>query len=316
MKVTPVSAVKMGLIISIGIGIVIGFYSSTSGEGGGDEAAQKVLDKMTQSRKIDYGTMSKVVAPEVLVMGAKPEDEGISHDQVQSVLKVLKIPFTPITEKEVEDYDFKEAVVLLINCREPALSGKAQDKIKDFLAKGGYLFTTDWCVDSVVNRVSPGYIKSAGMGTEQGKDTVNIHPSEKNKDHIFLRDVFPKEMSDFKWVLDQGFKYFKVTRPEAVTVLIEAEEKMTRKYRNNVLAVCWSSGGDKGYNPKFAGYKGEADDYVSTRSKTGVILHVASHFNMQGLGLNDVAGNSSMYQLLANFIVDAKLAKQNRKAKK
>jgi len=280
---------------------------------GGDEAAQKVLDNMTVARKLDLTTMARLNKEEVLVLGAKEGDPDIAghqyFDKVQQVLDALKLPYTPVTSKDLETWDFKKVAALLCNCLVTDISTKAVNNIKDFMSKGGYLFTTDWCVDTITCKVAPGYIK--GIMANQSKTTLSVKPFEKNKNHIFLRDVFPKEVTKLPWLLDTGCKTFRIERPADVTALVIGPEEMKKNYRENIIAVTWTYEGG-GYNPSFAGYQGDSGDYVKRRFKQGVVLHVVSHFYMQDLGLKDVNGNSSMYQLIANFLIDAKLAKLYR----
>ncbi|MBI4834425.1 MAG: hypothetical protein HY811_06375 [Planctomycetes bacterium] len=291
---------------------------------GGDKPAQDVLDRMTVSRKADLTTMARLEAKEILVLGADPKDPDQYSDKVQEVLTALKIPYTPLRKSEIEKYDFKDVAAILCNCFVKDLNSTDTNRIKEFLSKGGYLFTTDWCLDTVIRKVSPGYLKTmgigkptmgGGMGGGQEKEQVSVKPKEKMEKHIFLRDVFPEKAGDFKWVLDTGFKYFKLERPAEITVLIVGDEGMKKKYQQNEVVVCWTYGGGE-YNPVFSGYEKGSSDYIKKRNKRGVIMHVISHFYMQALGFKDDKGNSSMYQLVANFLVDAKLAKNARETKK
>ena len=282
---------------------------------GGDAPAKQVLNSMTVARKLDVTTLTKLKKREILLLGAAHDDRDTYMDKVQKVMRALSVPFTPVSRKQLETYDFSEVAALLCNCSELSLSGKAATNIKKFLKKGGYLFTTDWAIDAVVKKVSPGYIKSIGMGGS--KMNVPVGPEEKNKNHVFLRNVFPDKGSDLQWVLDGGSKIFKIVKKGKVTVLLASSSgQMLKKYRSDLIAVTWTVGGkNRGYNPKFSGY-GAGSDYVKKRSKSGVVLHVISHFDQQSLGFKDLKGNSSMYQLVFNFLVDAKLAKQARMLKK
>ncbi|MFA5795393.1 MAG: hypothetical protein WC980_10070 [Candidatus Brocadiia bacterium] len=284
---------------------------------GGDQPAQKVLDNMTYSRKADYSTMSRLIQEDVVLLGCRDDDPEGYEDQVQEVMKALSISYTGVTRQELETYNFSKTAALLCNCSEQGVSQKAADNIKTFLAKGGYLFATDWAIDGVIRKVAPGSLKSLGMGSQQGKQMTMVSPFEKNKEHLFLRGVFPKDKPSLQWMLDQGFKYYSAEKPENVTVLIVGDEKMKKEYRTDLVVVCWIYNGKGGYNPKFnEEQQSKTGDYLTKRAKQGVIMYVNSHFYMQKVGLKDVQGNSSMYQLIANFLIDAKLAKNARLQKK
>ncbi|MEK7449780.1 MAG: hypothetical protein AAB019_09905 [Planctomycetota bacterium] len=293
--------------------------------GGGDAPARDVLKTMSVQRKTDYITIKQVKPEEILVIQGDKKWNNPSeyYDRVQDVLDALEIPYTLVEREKVRDQDFQKIAAVICNCVTGGVDKKGLVKIKDFVAQGGYFFSTDWCLATVIPHVANGYIKTGVQGSQhinaesgpsEYTEEVSVQPFEKNKNHIFLRDVFPKADAVYKWVLDDEFQTFKVVKPDDVTVLIVGDAAMLKKYKTNMIAACWTVDGKGGYNPLFSGYKGESSDYLVNRGGKGVMLYVASHFAMQNLGHNDLKGNSSMYQLIANFILDAKLAKQFRES--
>ncbi|MCK5578192.1 MAG: hypothetical protein KAI63_01590, partial [Planctomycetes bacterium] len=269
--------------------------------------AQKVYDGMTQARKIDLTTIARLQADDVLLVdAATPPNPGFFiRDKVQDVLRALKIPFTKVNHKDLETRDLKTVAALVVNCTEVSLSSQAVKNIKKFLSKGGYVFTTDWALDFFLLKVVPNSLKRGGIAQPPDQN-ITVNPDEKNKNHIFLRGVFP-EGKNVSWRFRKGCRVFNLRKTKGFTVLVTGPKSMQKDYGSDIIAVTWRYGSKKGFNPSFTGYAKGSSDYVKKRSKKGVILHVASHYNQKNDGNSNVDANRSMYQLLVNFLLDAKL---------
>ncbi|MBI4834423.1 MAG: hypothetical protein HY811_06365 [Planctomycetes bacterium] len=285
---------------------------------GGDDSAKKVYETMSVKRKIDLTTVAKLTKEDILLVDAKtPEDKNtFIRDHLQDVMNALKLPYTLTNHEELETQDLSKAAVMVVNCTEVTLRQKASDNVKKFLESGGYIFTTDWAFDFFLQKVCPGYLK-AGNITQAEDHTVQINAFEKSGEHIFLRTVFPEGQTQLPWMFRKGARMFKIEKPNDVTVLVVGPESLKKEAGSNIIAVTWCLDPNaKGYNPKFSGYKDDSGDYLRERPKKGVILHVANHYNQRIDGNPDVDANCSMYQLLVNFLIDARLSKLWREQSK
>ena len=90
-----------------------------------------------------------------------------AFDRIESVLTSLKLPYRRVSPYDLseETIDFNKYKVVFWNCGKP-LGVRAARRVKGplerFVRKGGYLFTTDWAIGGVLQRVFGGYLKDHG----------------------------------------------------------------------------------------------------------------------------------------------------------
>ncbi len=98
-----------------------------------------------------FALNAKMIPPKSLVIiYGKYDDTG-------RTISDLGVPYTTINTGDVEGYDLSETKVIVVDCP-GGLSPVAMNKLRDFVARGGYLFTTDWLLDSLIEKTFPGYI--------------------------------------------------------------------------------------------------------------------------------------------------------------
>jgi hypothetical protein len=146
--------------------------------------------------------------------------------------------------------------------------------VGEFVASGGYLFTSDWGL-SILERAVPGYVRIGGV---VGPRTVTIRPKSGSEGHPMLEEVFletskgsAKTSRRFDWDIDSSSYSIKIERPDVVDVLVESLD----------LA-------------RFASVA------VTFRHEKGRILHVLSHFQKQATRHGDYA----LQNMLLNFLVE------------
>ncbi|HXX94287.1 MAG TPA: hypothetical protein VEN81_11685, partial [Planctomycetota bacterium] len=146
--------------------------------------------------------------------------------------------------------------------------------VGEFVAGGGYLFTSDWGL-SILERAVPGYVRIGGV---VGPRTVTIRPKSGNELHPMLEEVFfePSKGSSrnsrrFDWDIDSSSYAIRIEKPEAVDVLVESA--------------------DLAKFPPVA---------VTFRVQRGRVLHVLSHFQKQATSHGDYA----LQNMLLNFLVE------------
>ena len=150
------------------------------------------------------------------------------------------------------------------------------EKIRDFVKKGGYLFTSDWGI-TLLEKAFPGYVK---IGGSYGPKTVVIRPRKGSEKDPLLEDVFftgvgqgeKKSSVPLRWEVDSG-SYLIGTGSSRVKILVESKDLP----RCPAVAVLFSPKRD-----------------------SGKVLHVLSHFTKQADGFGEFA----IQNLLLNFILD------------
>lgn len=146
--------------------------------------------------------------------------------------------------------------------------------LSEFVAGGGYLFTSDWGL-TILERAVPGYLRTGGV---VGPRTVAIRPKPGCERHPLLEEVFlePSKGSTrtarrFDWDIDSSSYSIRIDKTEAVEVLVESADPL--KY------------------PAVA---------VTFRHERGRSLHVLSHFQKQATRHGDYA----LQNMLVNFLIE------------
>lgn len=244
-------------------------------------------------------------------------------DEVQKVLEKLGIPHTIVTKDQFAKLDLKHCKVLLINCddhMQTPFSSDARKKITQFVAGGGYLWTSDWALEDVLIPCFPGYVKKGSP--EWPQDNVDVVPAKGMNGHPLLKDVFQKvryegaapqgggtvaskeikEKIDHRWEID-AVSFLIDPDPKLVTVLAESPdlEKKGTKFNAVAITFTYGPGGGKNDGPKnvSTGFVDEKKTETPKR-RPGKVLHILSHFGKQR-NQND---EYSLQHMLLNFIME------------
>ncbi|MEK7447891.1 MAG: hypothetical protein AAB019_00240 [Planctomycetota bacterium] len=281
-----------------------------------DEAAQEVLKQMsTEARKIDYTTIKEIKnKEEIIVLPGQ-------YDKVEKVLDAFKIPYQKVANpvKFTKETKLDNTCAVIINCIDGAVFPQAFiDKIKLFVENGGYLFTSDWALP-VITRAFPGYISQSTKTTGRNEQVV-ITPHPDNAQHPFLKDIFGPGRTDLKWALEIQSFCVRIDKPDEVKILIESQE-MQAKYNSAPIAITFDITNNANLTPTATARLKpvESDNPVRIEPKSqpdGTVLHIVSHLYQQGLENTDKKNVSSMYQLIVNFLVEAKKSAKEREADK
>jgi hypothetical protein len=225
-------------------------------------------------------------------------------DEVQGVLKQLKLPHVLVTRKGFETFKLNKKQVLIINCDGDKLSDECVKKIKGFVAAGGYLFTSDWELHAVLTKAFP---KVISQKTVIDEDLVDISPVAKHRGHPYLRDVFPKDpykLVKFRWKID-GASDLQAFTPKSGVVPLVFSRQMNKKHGHGVVALTfrWRGGViiEKRRRPRPTTGGGTGYSQKAVERLGGSVLHVLGHFNAQ----KDPKGDGyALQQLLLNFIIE------------
>lgn len=264
-------------------------------DGGSQTRDRNAIDRMRRERPADLQTMERMRDDDVLVVKAR-------MDAVERVLKALNIK-----HKEVDQAEFEQSVqldpsrqVLVLNCpgirKEVHFNDQTIAKIKEFVARGGYLFCSDLHLGGTLAKAFPEVIRKKASTSNDAQQVIHIAPHRDATTHPLMRDVFPLSSwteQQFTWNLFQSCEY-----PEAnpaITPLVVSPELPGLAGGFDAVAFTFT------YPPTPGGARVATGGGRGRRPQGGVVLNVLSHFKLQ----EDSDGDGfALQQILLNLIVE------------
>jgi hypothetical protein len=220
------------------------------------QASSKIMEKrMEKERPEDLEILKKVSESSIVIT------QG-SYDRVEMVLDLIKVPYVLIGTDQVKDIDLSPNQILIINC--PGyVDEEGLEKIKDFVKRGGFLFTTDWSLLNVLEKIFPEYVKYNQRPT--GDDCVAVEVVDKS--NKFLEGLFQADADPIWWL--EGSSYpIQIIDKEKVKVLVTSNE-MREKYGEAPIIITFEYGDG------------------------GMVLHMTSHYYLQRAELRTVRHQKS-----------------------
>lgn len=218
-----------------------------------------------------------------ILKGLRNEDIVVvrgSFDRMETVLETLRVPYvlsTPFEAAQKEDWSRHKLVFW--NCGElmvpPRLRPKLHAALREFVRGGGYLFTTDWAISTIVEPCFPGYLKSQAGQHTIPEMVTDVRPADGARDHPFLEHVFDEGATKMTWWLENSSFDVQVADKQKVEVLLEAPAlgRMPGS-RSNIVAATFPYG-------------------------RGRVLHLLGHYFQQK---GSVAGAAGAQFIALNFV--------------
>ncbi len=187
-------------------------------------------------------TSSRISSAEVVDVTGHWDDAG-------KTLTKLGIPCTRISTGDLRTYPLEQAKVLIVNCA-GFMNRDCLQRIRDFVIAGGYLLTTDWAIDNVVQGAFPGYIAY----NHKRNHRLEYVSEVSDPDPI----LFQNTVSSANWKCETGCHLVTVQKPALVRVIVRSRE-LSGEDGEGVLAATFPFG-------------------------KGQVLHLVGHFdNNQGM---------------------------------
>jgi hypothetical protein len=234
---------------------VLGSHAAAQGMGGGfGGAGAMTAERMRRSRPADFRLLRQARNSDVVVVRG-------TYDHAQTVLDAVRIRYTLIEPEDLERVELNAGQLLLVNCP-GTVSRLAIKKMRQFVAAGGYLFTTDWSLQNILEPAFPGYVEYTRRPTKD--DVVEVRVLR--DDNPFLRHVrVPGEQP--RWWLESQSYPIRILDRERVEVLM-ASEQLARRYGESPVAVTFRYG-------------------------DGRVLHIISHYYLQRTELRTASEKAS-----------------------
>ena len=209
------------------------------------QASSKIMEKrMEKERPADLEVLKKVKETSIIIIAG-------SYDKVEIVLNLIKVPYVLIQAYDLNQIELTPEQILIINCPGSDISREGLEKVRLFVQEGGFLFTTDWALLHVLEKIFPKYVKYNQRPT--GDDCVRVEVV--SKDNKFLQGLFDGQ-SDPIWWLESSSYPIKIVDEKNVKVLVRSKE-MKEKYGESPIIILFNYGND------------------------GVVLHMTSHYYLQ-----------------------------------
>src|SRR5581483_5620147 len=118
--------------------------------------AKIARERHQREAPMDAEALRRVTASDIVVV------EGC-YDHVQAVLEALEMPHTRLADAQLDRVHLRPEQLLVINCPGAIV------RVRDFVAAGGSLFTTDWALRNVIE---PAFANTIAYNERRTADDV------------------------------------------------------------------------------------------------------------------------------------------------
>ncbi len=154
-----------------------------------------------------------------------------SADHMEHVLANAKVEFVAVNADELPTLALNGKQVLMVNCT-GTMSAEARERVRRFVAAGGFLYTTDHAVRELIEPIFPNTIAYDGKSTTEQVVPVKVRGSEEDRGLLSSLGGNAKEM----WQTASGGYGFKVLDAKRVSVLMESPEAAKLFGSGNIAA--------------------------------------------------------------------------------
>ncbi|MFW9999080.1 MAG: hypothetical protein ACFE9Q_06915 [Candidatus Hodarchaeota archaeon] len=276
------------------------------------KASSKILERrMAKERPMDLDILRKVKESSIIIVAG-------SYDKIELVLDLIKVPYILIQPHEVSQIELRSDQILIINC--PGnVNDDALTKIKEFVKKGGFLFTTDWVLLNILEKIFPLYLKYNQRPTAD--DCVKVEVLDKS--NKFLEGLFD-EKADPIWWLESSSYPIQILDKTRVKLLIVSKE-MQEKYGEPPIVITFDHGDGTVLHMTSHYYlqraelrtkrhKMSAKEYAM--KEMGFSEDEAEMEELEGLSLGEAESAYSTTQFISNVIVEQQKKVEKRKKEK
>lgn len=277
------------------------------------KASSKILEKrMQKERPLDLEILKKVDESSIIIVA------GV-YDKIELVLDLINIPYVLIQPGDFDKINLRSDQILIINC--PGEITEGLSKIKDFVKKGGFLFTTDWALLNVLEKIFPELVRYNEKPTAD--DCVRVEVVDKS--NKFLEGLFQGE-ADPIWWLESSSYPIEILDSEKVKVLVTSRE-MKEKYGEAPIVITFNFGDGGTVLHMTSHYYLQKSELRTKRHKSTAKEYLVSEMGfsdkeaddieeLDGLSLGEAENAYSTTQFISNVIVEQQKKVKKRKEQK
>jgi gamma-glutamylcyclotransferase (GGCT)/AIG2-like uncharacterized protein YtfP len=259
----------------------------------------------------DAAALEEITADDIVVVAGE-------YDRAESVFEVLGVPHTLVSPREFGAHRLRPDQLVVVNC--PGhLPPRALPALRDFVAGGGMLFTTDWALRHVVEPAFPGMVAFNDRPTRD--DVVRIDVAD--HDDPLVAGVL-SDGDDPQWWLEGSSYPIRVESPD-VSVLIASRE-LKERYGEPAVVVRFPFGDGEVVHMISHYYLQRSETRTSRHAApaTAYLMEKASLIGddavkrasplAYGLALADLETSATSARLLANVAARGKRRARVREA--
>lgn len=236
------------------------------------------------------------------------------YDHVEQVLGALGLPFAVLDPSAIHRAALRPEQLLVVNCPGSNVGRSDIVAVREFVAAGGSLFTTDWALRHVIEPAFPGLIAYNDRPTRD--DVVRIEVVDRA--NPFLAGVLDGA-DDPQWWLEASSYPIRILDPDRVKVLITSRE-MADKYGEAPIAVLFRHGEGEVFHMASHYYlqrtelrsARHAEGAAAYAAEKGVAFSPAAAAAAADLALADIEAAHSSARLFANVVAAKKLREARR----
>ena len=279
------------------------------------KASSKILKKrMEKERPMDLEILEKIKESSIIIVTG-------SYDRVETVLDMINVPYVLIQPEEVPRIELKPDQILIVNC-----PGDIYDegliKIKDFVKRGGFLFTTDWALLNILEKIFPEYVKYNQRPT--GDECVAVQVVDKN--NKFLEGLFKADEEPIWWLESSSYPIVILDKSK-VKVLVTSRE-MEQKYGEAPIVITFEYGDGGTVLHMTSHYYLQRAELRTKRQKMSAKEYIQDEMEfsdeeaeeldkeLDGLTLGEAESAYSTTQFISNVIVEQQKKVKKRKEEK
>ncbi|MEX0874886.1 MAG: hypothetical protein WD646_09880 [Actinomycetota bacterium] len=259
--------------------------------------AQIARERLANEAPLDAEAVRTVQASDIVVVDG-------TYDHIHLVLDALEMPHTRVQASQVESIVLRLEQLVVINCPGNVSPG-AIVQIRDFVADGGSLFTTDWALRNVIEPAFQNTVAYNDRPTSD--DVVRIEIAE--PDNPFLQGVIDPGEEPLWWL--EGSSYpIRVLNAERVKVLVRSKE-LEGKYGEAPVAVLFSYGHGEVFH-MISHYYLQRTELRDQRHKESAMDYACAKgvavtdVDMDDLSAGDVESAASSARFLTNIVANKK----------
>ncbi|MCS5680106.1 MAG: hypothetical protein NZ603_09430 [Acidimicrobiales bacterium] len=229
------------------------------------------------------------------------------YDHVERVLGALDVPYQTVGPGLLRQVRLRPDQMVVVNCP-GKLTGPEIVQIRDFVAAGGTLFTTDWALRNVIEPAFPGYIEYNDNATTD--DVVRIDVVDTNSP--YLQGVLDSD-DDPQWWLEGSSYPIRIIDADRVRVLVRSRE-LGEKYGEEPVAVVFEYGKGEVFHMISHYYLQRAELRNDRHAQTAESYAMSKGVNFSpgmanavaDIKLGEVEAAATSSRLIANILADKK----------
>ena len=264
-------------------------------------AAEMAHERMQREAPESAAALASVESSDIVVV------EGC-YDHVELVLDALGLPYVKIGPADLGRIALRPEQLLVVNCP-GQIDVRSVAAVRDFVARGGSLFTTDWALRHVIEPAFPGVLAYNERPTADAVVRIEVC----NGDNPFLAGVLDGA-DDPQWWLEGSSYPIRILDRSRVEVLLTSRE-LEGKWGEAPVAVLFHHGRGEVFH-MISHYYLQRTELRSQRhsapaasyaSEKGVAFAPATAAAVADLSLGDIEAAHSSARFFANIVAGKKL---------